>query len=125
MVLNIPHLDRTLQPLQQRITQLQNVSGVEIENSDLKQNPPVSKLHTYAQGSPGTRQVCELTLKWEQTVTDSQICKESLQCQGERLGCNKKKKKIPEKSKENLKKQSKPLNHVPREILEDTASVKW
>ena len=24
-----------------------------------------------------------------------------------------------------LKKQSKPLNHVPREILEDTASVKW
>lgn len=48
MLLNIPHLHRTLQPLQQRITQLQNVSGVEIENCDLKQSLPVSKLHTYA-----------------------------------------------------------------------------
>lgn len=103
MLLNIPHLDRTLQPLQQRITQLQNVSGVEIENSDLKQSPPVSKLHTYAQGSPGTHQVCELTLKREQTVTDSQICEESLQCQGERLGCNNKKKRFQRSQRRTLK----------------------
>lgn len=65
MLLNIPQLHRTSQPLQQRSAQFQNVSRVAIENSDLKQSPPVSKLHAYAQGSPGTHQVCELTLKWE------------------------------------------------------------
>lgn len=57
------------------------------------------------------------------TVRDGQIYKESLPCKGERSGCNNKK-KIPEKSKENLKKQSKPLNHVPREILEDNCIYK-
>lgn len=49
MLLNIPQVHQTLQPLQQRSAQFQNVSGVAIENSDLKQSPPVSKLHAYAQ----------------------------------------------------------------------------